>query len=206
MNARDYEIKRASLALARVEDEGAFEGYASVFDVADLGGDVVMPGAFAQSLRKSGAGGVKLLWQHDGKQPIGAWESLVEDARGLKARGRLNLAVARAREAHALMKQGALDGLSIGFRPVRVTRDRASGLRRIHALELIEISLVTFPMLPQARVQSVKRAGQDARHLDARHLAARLEWLAAAASVDAAFGVACGPPPDPRFARATLPR
>ena len=129
-----YETKRAALAFARVDEEGLFEGYASVFNVADLGGDVVMPGAFAQSLRKSGQGGVKLLWQHDGKQPIGAWVSLAEDARGLKARGRLNLAVARAREAHALMKQGALDGLSIGFRPVRVTRDKASGLRRIPAI------------------------------------------------------------------------
>ena len=183
MSARNLETKRASLALARVEDEGAFEGYASVFNIADLGGDVIMPGAFAQSLRKSGAGGVKLLWQHDGKQPIGAWVSLTEDARGLKARGRLNLAVARACEAHALMKQGALDGLSIGFRPVRVTRDRSSGLRRIHALELVEISLVTFPMLPQARVQNVKRASADAGLL-----ASRMEWLTAAASLDAALG------------------
>jgi HK97 family phage prohead protease len=181
MNERpSLETKRASLALARVDEEGVFEGYASVFNVADLGGDVIMPGAFSRSLGKSGAGGVRLLWQHDGKQPIGAWTSLVEDHRGLKAQGRLNLAVARAREALALMKQGALDGLSIGFRPVRVIRDKASGLRRIHALDLIEISLVTFPMLPQARVQSVKRAG-----LDPRALASRMEWLMAAASVDA---------------------
>lgn len=183
MNARPaFETKRAALALARVEAQGLFEGYASLFNIADLGGDVIMPGAFAQSLRKIGASGVKLLWQHDGKQPIGAWTSLAEDARGLKARGRLNLAVARAREALALMQQGALDGLSIGFRPVRVTRDRSSGLRRIHALELLEISLVTFPMLPQARVQSVKGAAGDPHAL-----ASRMEWLAAAASMDAAL-------------------
>lgn len=183
MNARpSLEMKRASLALASVDGEGVFEGYASLFNVADLGGDVIMPGAFARSLQKSGAAGIKLLWQHDGKQPIGAWTTLVEDTRGLKARGRLNLAVARAREALALMKQGALDGLSIGFRPVRVTRDRASGLRRIHVLELVEISIVTFPMLPQARVQSVKRAG-----VDPRALASRMEWLAAAAFMDAAL-------------------
>ena len=139
-----------------------------------------MPGAFADSLRKIGASGVKMLWQHDGKQPIGVWTSLSEDTRGLKTRGRLNLAVARAREALALMKQGALDGLSIGFRPVRVTRDKSSGMRRIHALELVEISLVTFPMLPQARVDSVKRACPIA-------LASRTRWLMAAASLEAAL-------------------
>lgn len=176
------EIKRASLAVSHVDEEGIFEGYASLFNLADLGGDVVMPGAFANSLRKMGAAGVKLLWQHDGKQPIGAWLSLTEDARGLRAKGRLNLAVARAREALALMKQGALDGLSVGFRPVRVTRDKTSGLRRIHAVELVEISLVTFPMLPQARVQSVKRAGACPQAL-----ASRMEWLIAAASLDAAL-------------------
>lgn len=180
-NART-ETKRASLAFARVDEEGVFEGYASLFNIADLGGDVIMPGAFAQSLRRQGATNVKLLWQHDAKQPIGAWTSLVEDGRGLKARGRLNLTVARAREALSLMKQGALDGLSIGFRPVRVTREKTSGLRRIHALELVEISIVTFPMLPQARVQSVKRAP-----VDPRTLGQRVEWLAAAACVDAAL-------------------
>lgn len=176
------ETKRASLAVSHVDEEGVFEGYASLFNIADLGGDVVMPGAFADSLRRIGPAGVKLLWQHDGKEPIGAWLSLVEDARGLRAKGCLNLAVARAREALALMKQGALDGLSIGFRPVRVTREAASGLRRIHVVELVEISLVTFPMLPQARVQSVKRAGAGRRVA-----AARMEWLIAAASLDAAL-------------------
>lgn len=176
------ETKRAAVTVASVDEEGIFEGYASLFNIADLGGDVVMPGAFSQSLRKVGASGVKLLWQHDGKQPIGAWLGLSEDQRGLKAKGRLNLAVARAREALALMRQGALDGLSIGFRPVRVTRDKVSGLRRIHALELVEISLVTFPMLPQARVQAVKHARQCPQALGAR-----LEWLTAAASLDASL-------------------
>ncbi|MFN3888986.1 MAG: HK97 family phage prohead protease [Beijerinckiaceae bacterium] len=174
--------KRASLSVAAVDAEGSFEGYASLFNVADLGGDVIMPGAFADSLRKTGTKAVKMLWQHDGKQPVGAWTALVEDARGLRASGRLNLAVGRAREAHALMKQGALDGLSIGFRPVRATRDRATGLRRIHCLELVEISLVTFPMLPQARVEAVKRAGPCPRAL-----ALRMEWMTAAAAIEAAL-------------------
>ena len=182
MDQACLETKRASLSVATVDEEGMFEGYASLFNVADLGGDVVMPGAFTRSLNNIGASGVKLLWQHDGKQPIGAWVSLSEDQRGLKARGRLNLAVTRAREALALMRQGALDGLSIGFRPVRVTREKASGLRRIHALDLVEISLVTFPMLPQARVEVVKRASHCPHAL-----ASRMEWLTAAASLEASL-------------------
>ena len=182
MESSGIETKRAALIISKVDEQGTFEGYASLFNVVDLGGDIVMPGAFAKTLQKVGASGVKMLWQHDGKQPIGAWASLVEDGRGLKAKGRLNLAVTRAREALALMKQGALDGLSIGFRPVRVTRDKTNGRRKIHALDLVEISLVTFPMLPQARVEYVKRAEQSPRAL-----ASRMEWLAAAASLDAAF-------------------
>jgi HK97 family phage prohead protease len=176
------EIKRASISFASVDARGVFEGYASLFNIADLGGDIVMPGAFAQTLQKTGPSDVKMLWQHDGKQPIGAWTSLIEDRRGLRVVGKLNLDVARAREALALMKQGALDGLSIGFRPVRVTRDKTNGLRRIHALELVEISLVTFPMLPQARVEAVKRSAADPQAV-----ASRLQWLTAAASVEAAI-------------------
>jgi HK97 family phage prohead protease len=99
---------------------------------------------------------VRMLWQHDPGEPIGRWLSITEDTRGLHVRGRLNLAVARAREIHALMRDGAVDGLSIGFRVERASPDRASGLRRLEKLDLWEISLVTFPMLPGARVGAVK--------------------------------------------------
>ena len=109
------EIKRAPIALTGITTAGEFEGYASLFDTADLGRDVVAPGAFARSLQQRGPAGVKMLWQHDVAEPIGSWLSIVEDARGLKVRGRLNLAVARAREVLALMRDGAIDGLSIGF-------------------------------------------------------------------------------------------
>jgi uncharacterized protein len=98
-----------------------------------------------------------MLWQHDPAQPIGRWLAIREDARGLLVRGRLNLAVERAREIHALLKEGAVDGLSIGFRVERARRERATGLRRLERLDLWEISLVTFPMLPGARVGAVKR-------------------------------------------------
>lgn len=150
-----------------VTQAGVFEGYASLFDQPDLGKDVVVRGAFSASLARRGAAGVRMLWQHDPAEPVGRWLALVEDARGLKVRGQLNLAVARAREIRSLLLDGGIDGLSIGFRVERARTDKATGLRRLEKLDLWEISLVTFPMLPAARVGSVKgRAeGADSLHL-----------------------------------------
>ena len=130
--------------------DGHFTGYASLFGVPDLGRDTVAPGAFTASLARRGAGGVRMLWQHDPAEPIGSWLSLREDGRGLRVAGRLNLAVQRAREIDALMRDGALDGLSIGFRVVRASPER--GGRRLLAVDLWEVSLVTFPLQPEARV------------------------------------------------------
>ena len=142
-----------------VDGDGVFEGYASLFGVADLGRDVVAPGAFAESLAKRGAKDVRLLWQHDPGAPLGRWLSIAEDRRGLRVRGKLSLAVERARDIHALMREGAVDGLSIGFRVERARAERPTGLRRLERLDLWEISIVTFPMQPGARVETVK--GQD---------------------------------------------
>ncbi|MFD1702206.1 HK97 family phage prohead protease [Methylopila henanensis] len=153
------ERKRLPFAAA-VAADGRIEGYASLFGVVDLGRDRVERGAFAASLKARGASGVRFLFQHDPAEPIGAWEGIAEDERGLRVAGRLNLAVARARELHALLLQGALDGLSIGFRPVRAVRS-AGGVRRLIEVDLWEVSIVTFPMLPDARVASVKRAGSS---------------------------------------------
>lgn len=152
------ETKRADLPLSLASPTGVVEGYASLFGVADSGGDVVMPGAFSRSLAKRGAAGVKMLWQHRPSEPIGVWTSIVEDARGLKVAGRLDLSVARAREALSLLRGGAVDGLSIGFRTQRAATDRTTGLRRLYEVDLWEISIVTFPMLSQARIDAVKRA------------------------------------------------
>jgi uncharacterized protein len=151
------ETKLLPMGLAAVAEDGVFEGYASLFGVPDLGKDVVTPGAFAESLARRGAQGVRLLWQHDPGEPVGRWLSIAEDARGLRVRGKLNLAVERAREIHALMREGAVDGLSIGFRVERARHERATGLRRLEKLDLWEISVVTFPMQPGARVGAVKR-------------------------------------------------
>jgi HK97 family phage prohead protease len=160
------ERKFARVELADVDEDGTFEGYASLFGKVDLGRDLVEPGAFAASLARRGAAGVRMLFQHDPAEPIGTWSAIAEDARGLRVKGRLSLAVARGREVHALMRQGALDGLSIGFRTVRAKTDGKTGVRRITEVDLWEISIVTFPMLPEARVATVK-AAPDARAMTA---------------------------------------
>lgn len=156
--------------------DGHVTGYASVFGVPDLGRDTVMPGAFSASLARRGAAGVRMLWQHDPAEPIGLWLSLAEDSRGLRVSGRLNPAVQRAREVAALIAEGALDGLSIGFRVVKALPER--GGRRLLALDLWEVSLVTFPLQPGARVLTRASAGLSSDlaaslHAQARRMRAR---------------------------------
>ncbi len=150
------EARFQALDVKRVREDGVFEGYASLFNQEDLGGDVIFPGAFRESLAKRGAAGIKMLFQHDPNQPIGVWLSLTEDARGLYVEGRLMAEVERAREVLALMRAGALDGLSIGFKTVFGRRDGRTGVRRLMSVDLWEVSVVTFPMLPEARVRAVK--------------------------------------------------
>lgn len=147
------------------------EGYASLFGRVDQGGDMVLPGAYAASLAAGAAAGrrVKMLWQHDPAAPIGVWDELREDATGLWVRGRLLAEVERGREAAALLAAGAIEGLSIGYRTVRATKD-AGGVRRLAEVDLWEVSLVTFPMQAEARVQA---KAAEAGEADAwRHVAA----------------------------------
>ncbi len=135
---------------------GVITGYASLFGETDLGGDLIVKGAFSDSLTKTGAGRVRMLWQHDPAQPIGVWEEIREDAMGLRVRGRLCLKVAQARDVWTLIREGGIDGLSIGFKAVSARRDARTGVRRIERIDLWEISIVTFPMLPEARIAAVK--------------------------------------------------
>lgn len=151
------EVKFISLDFKQADADGSFEGYASLFNREDLGRDIVLPGAFRESLASRGTRGIKLLFQHDANQPIGIWTTLEEDSRGLYAQGRLMRDVAKAREVMALMRAGALDGLSIGFKTVKARRDRATGVRRLEKIDLWEISIVTFPLLPEARITSTKQ-------------------------------------------------
>lgn len=155
----------ADIDVKSVSDEGEFTGYASVFNVEDLGRDIVLPGAFTKSLQRRPAGKVKMLRGHDTDEPIGIWLDLGEDKRGLRAKGKLILDTVKGRETHALMRAGALDGLSIGFRTVKDRFDRAKGLRYLEEIDVPEISVVTFPMNPRAVVASVKGQDEHARAL-----------------------------------------
>ncbi len=129
-----------------------FEGYASLFGTPDGAGDFVLKGAFRASLARRGVGRIRMLFQHDPNEPVGAWTEIREDDRGLRVRGRLSEDVQRGRELSALIREGGIDGLSIGFRTVKAARERGTGLRRLIEVDLWEISLVTFPMLEAARV------------------------------------------------------
>ena len=129
------------------------EGYASYFGACDQGNDVVQKGAYAASLARLAGDGrsVKMLWQHDPAQPIGIWDEVREDGRGLYVKGRLLESIGKGREAAALIAAGAIDGLSIGYRTIKAVKND-KGQRLLTELELWEVSLVTFPMLPSARV------------------------------------------------------
>jgi HK97 family phage prohead protease len=161
-----------------LKDGAVIAGYASLFGATDQGGDVVARGAYAGSLRRLAEAGqrVKMLWQHDPSRPIGVWDEVHEDNRGLWVRGRLLLDVQAGREAKALLEAGAIDGLSIGYRTLRAEK-AAGGGRLLHEIELWEVSLVTFPMLPEARVQAAADESDLARQLaeafrDAREMLA----------------------------------
>ena len=148
----EHKFCRADQGLT-VENGSEISGYASLFGQADQGRDVVGRGAYAQSLKRMAARGgrVKMLWQHDPTEPIGVWEEVREDERGLWVKGRILTDVARGREAAALIAAGAIDGLSIGYRTVKASKDE-SGCRHLSEVDLWEVSLVTFPMLEDARV------------------------------------------------------
>jgi HK97 family phage prohead protease len=147
------------------------DGDASLFGTCDQGNDIVQRGAYSESLKRLEADGrrVKMLWQHNPTEPIGIWDEVREDDQGLFVKGRLLKEVARAREAAALIEAGAIDGLSIGYRTVRAAKD-GQGRRLLSEVELWEVSLVTFPMLPEARVSAAAeaveaKAGEDLRDL-----------------------------------------
>lgn len=148
-------------AIKSMEENGVFAGYASVFNTVDNQKDVMLPGAFAKFLQSGRLSkDVKLLWQHRADEPIGILNTVREDAYGLYVSGALLLDVARGREAYALLKTGAINGLSIGYKATDFSYDRSSGIRYLKQVELWEVSLVTFPANEKAGVTHLK---SDAR-------------------------------------------
>lgn len=147
------------------DEKGTFSGYGSIFGNKDMGNDIVMEGAFTKSLASKSARAVKMLYQHRTDEPIGVFDEIVEDRRGLRVKGRLAMGTQRGREVYELMKMGALDGLSIGYRvePKGYDYDEKRKRRMLKQVDLMEISAVTFPMNPRARIAQVKAAEKTVR-------------------------------------------
>ena len=149
------------LEIKSLKDSGEFEGYGSTFGgEPDAYGDVIAPGAYTESLATHKAKGTmpKLFWQHNADEPIGKWVAATEDDHGLLMVGRLNMDVQRGREAHALLKAGDIDGLSIGYRIKEYSVDTESGAWTLEKLDLVEVSIVSVGANENAVVQSVKAA------------------------------------------------
>ena len=157
---REHKWFGCAIDIKSLDESGVFAGYASVFHVVDNQKDMILPGAFVHSLdgRK---GQIKLLWQHDMREPIGLIEEVREDQNGLYVQGRLLLEVGKAREAYTLMKEGVISGLSIGYSPRRYRIDPDTGVRLLQEVDLWEISLVTFPANDAARISVVKQASRE---------------------------------------------
>lgn len=164
MAKRETRTLRADEVRFSSDEAGTFSGYASVFGEPDSFGDIIRPGAFRKAIAAKGAnGGPAMFWNHDPDQPIGVWTDMAEDKRGLKVSGRLVTETARGSEALALLKAGAVNGLSIGFR-AKASERGPNGGRVLTEIELVEISLVTLPAASKARVTSVRHAVQPARN------------------------------------------
>jgi uncharacterized protein len=146
-----------SVRFAAPDDSGTFTGHAAIFDEANAHNEIVKRGAFLRSIADHQARDIRppMLWSHDPADIIGVWTGIREDATGLAVTGKLILDSTRGRDAHALLKAGAVTGLSIGFRTKNATRD-AKGVRVLSDIDLVEISLVGLPSAGNARVTSVR--------------------------------------------------
>ncbi len=154
MSAKNTNI---NFSLKSMREDGSFSGYASVFGIVDLQNDIIIQGAFAHSI-SGNPSNIKLLWQHQVDIPIGVFTTIIEDTYGLYVEGRLLMDVAKGREAYSLLKNGAINGLSIGYNVIESSYNDESNIRMITDLNLWEISLVTFPANENAVVISVKNA------------------------------------------------
>ena len=188
ISATMRERKRLSCALdiKSIDHQGRFAGYASVFGVVDNQRDMMLAGAFKHTL-SGRTGEIKLLWQHQQSEPIGVFDTIFEDKHGLYVEGRLLLDVQRAKEAYALLKEGAVSGLSIGYSPVRYKTDSKTGIRLLAEVELWEISLVTFPANEVAGVTVVKHSQEEAQTKQSSDVQAGEGFIALSDALDAAI-------------------
>ena len=185
------------LQVKAIGDDGTIEGYGSVFGVIDSYGEIVEPGAFTGSLVAAKRAGrtVKMLWQHNNEMPIGVWDDLAEDNKGLYVKGRLLIGVSeKATEAYGLVKAGALDGLSIGYREIEVgPHPDKTGILSLKKLDLKEVSIVTFAANEKARVQSIKHQLLAGGSPTVREFEGALRELGFSKSKASACAAACAP-------------
>ena len=163
----DSEIKQIVFeSEVKSDAKGVFTGYGSIFGNQDQGNDIVAKGAFTKSLAERPASKVKMLFQHKTDEPIGIFTEIYEDQKGLFVKGQLAMGTQKGRETYELLKMGALDGMSIGFKAdpqKQGYNENKRGIRTLKEVDLMEISLVTFPMNEQAMVQSVKGNSKSIR-------------------------------------------
>lgn len=153
--------KRPVSFKAEVAEGGMFSGYASVFGVVDSYREVVASGAFSETLRNAEADERKfpILWGHEHGKPIGTWDSLVEDEKGLYGEGTLWLEESSdARLAYRGMRDRSITGLSIGFYPEEDTFDAKEKVRTLTKVDLVEVSVVLNPANPASRTDAIKSA------------------------------------------------
>jgi HK97 family phage prohead protease len=168
-----YEQKQNTCSINHNQESGFFSGYASVFSIIDNHNDVIMPGSFSNAINNHK--NIKLLWQHKEEQPIGQILHLEEDSYGLKIEARLLRDVQQADEAYVLIKEGAIKGLSIGYRVKDFIIDPNEGVRYIKEIELFEVSLVTFPANNRAEITAVKSLNTPHPRKDISKLAIAIE-------------------------------
>ena len=164
----DTEIKKLVFhsEIKAENEKGIFTGYGSIFGNEDQGSDIMQKGAFTKSLTSRPANKVKMLYQHKTDEPIGIFTDMYEDSKGLFVQGQLAMGTQRGREAYELLKMGALDGMSIGFRadPEKQGYNESKrGVRTLKEVDLMEISLVTFPMNESALIETVKGNAKNIR-------------------------------------------
>ena len=186
------ETKFAPVRIENVSQTGRFSGYASIFGEVDMGNDVVAQGAFAKFLGKHNPSDIRMLFQHNPDEPVGIWEDIKEDSRGLYVTGVLSTATNRGRELIDLMRQGAIDGLSIGFKTVRSRQNKNSKIRTILEADLWEISIVTFPMQTNARVEAIKHIDTSGRLPTTRQFERWLTRDVGLSRSEAKTVIACG--------------
>ena len=148
------EFAGSPFEIKQLDDSGVIEGVLAGFGDTDHGGDRLAPGCLSKSLASRSVP-LPMLLHHDLARPIGAWKEWRDNADGLHVKGLLTLSTRDAQEAHALAKDGALTGLSIGWKPIKASHDD-KGIRNITEAELFEGSLVSVPMHDRARVTSIK--------------------------------------------------